>query len=525
MTISLGVQAAFAAVILVTLAYYVPQWRQLSRRRHLPPGPRPFPVLGNILQMALEFPEKRFAQWGKKYGDMIFLRMFNTPVLVINSAAAARDLLDKRSAIYSDRPHSVMMTDLLGWEHDFSLMSYNEEFRKHRRWMQKPFFSRSCLAAFADMQRRDVIALLVGLLNDPEDFGTHIYRYFASFMLQYLYGHTLTSPDDEYYHVVEKAVEETMNFSTPGTLPVDLIPSLRYLPAWFPGAGFKQNAVWIKKTVRDAAQRTYDLAESMLTEDGIEASVISSLIKESSSKGTLDSEKPEIMMFGLALYADTTQTVLMVFLLAMVLYPDVYAKAQEEIDRVIGGARLPTFTDRDALPYLDCILKETYRYVLLFWASPTCCHRTHPTGVSHVLREDDEYRGCWIPKGTMVMPNLWSTFMLHDANVYPDPETFCPDRFNGLYESQEDPRNIVFGFGRRICPGRRFAEIGIWQAMANIVATFDLGKARDAMDNEITPPGTFSSGFINHPHKFKCTMTPRSKKAIELITNGKSTQT
>ncbi|KAH9925583.1 uncharacterized protein B0H18DRAFT_1119421 [Fomitopsis serialis] len=98
-------------------------------------------------------------------------------------------------------------------------------------------------------------------------------------------------------------------------------------------------------------------------------------------------------------------------------------------------------------------------------------------------------------------------------------------QMNGLYENQEDPRNIVFGFGRRICPGRRFADIGIWQAMANIVATFDLGKARDAMGNEITPPGTFSSGLVNHPHKFKCTIRPRSKQAVELITNGKSTQT
>ncbi|KAH9925581.1 cytochrome P450, partial [Fomitopsis serialis] len=136
----------------------------------LPPGPRPFPILGNIPQMTLKFPEKRFAQWRKKYGDIIFLRMFNTPVLVINSAAAARDLLDKRSAIYSDRPYSVMMIDLLGWEHDFVLTPYNEEFRKHRRWMHKPFFSKSCLAAVADMQRREAIALLMGLLNDPEDF-------------------------------------------------------------------------------------------------------------------------------------------------------------------------------------------------------------------------------------------------------------------------------------------------------------------------------------------------------------------
>lgn len=56
-----------------------------------------------------------------------------------------------------------------------------------------------------------------------------------------------------------------------------------------------------------------------------------------------------------------TAAVLTSFVLAMTLHPDVQRKAQDEIDRVVGPDRLPTFEDRDSLPYLDCVLKETLR--------------------------------------------------------------------------------------------------------------------------------------------------------------------
>jgi cytochrome P450 len=58
--------------------------------------------------------------------------------------------------------------------------------------------------------------------------------------------------------------------------------------------------------------------------------------------------------------------------------------------------------------------------------------------------------------------------MCHDPRVYNDPEVFNPDRFMG--ESPEpDPRNIVFGFGRRICPGKLLAEASLRIAFAMLL--------------------------------------------------------
>jgi len=80
----------------------------------------------------------------------------------------------------------------------------------------------------------------------------------------------------------------------------------------------------------------------------------------------------------------------------MVLHPDIQKKAQNELDRVVGRNRLPTYSDRGGLPYLEAIVRETFR-----------CALVTPLGISHYSMEDDEYNGCFIPKGTVVISNIW----------------------------------------------------------------------------------------------------------------------
>lgn len=72
----------------------------------------------------------------------------------------------------------------------------------------------------------------------------------------------------------------------------------------------------------------------------------------------------------------------------MTAHPEIFAKAQGEVDRVVGTDRLPTFEDRPELPYLECILREVYRW-----------NPASTTGVSHRLIQDDEYNGYHIPAG------------------------------------------------------------------------------------------------------------------------------
>ena len=127
------------------------------------------------------------------------------------------------------------------------------------------------------------------------------------------------------------------------------------------------------------------------------------------------------------------------FFLAMVLHPAVAKKAQEELDRVVGKDRLPDFSDKDNLPYINAVVKELFR-----WNPPL------PFGVPNRVIQDDVYRGYFIPAGTSVIQNIWAIF--RDQNVYPGPEAFNPDRFlkgGEIDPLVPNPEDRVFGSGRR----------------------------------------------------------------------------
>jgi len=204
--------------------------------------------------------------------------------------------------------------------------------------------------------------------------------------------------------------------------------------------------------------------------------------------------------------ADTTTSAIHTFFLAMICFPEVQVKAQEELDRVVNG-RLPDFSDMPDLPYLSALVKEAIRWQPVF-----------PYGVPHNSTEDDVYEGYHIPKGSIVFPNVWA--MLHNEDDYPDPFAFKPERFikdGQLDPNIRDPTMIAFGFGRRICPGSHIAISTIWIAAASILATFNLSKSVDKDGKVIEPSCEYLSAIISHPLPFECTIKPRSNVAEGLI--------
>jgi len=123
----------------------------------------------------------------------------------------------------------------------------------------------------------------------------------------------------------------------------------------------------------------------------------------------------------------------------MVLYPKVLKKAQAELDRVVGHGRLPDYSDREDLPYIEAIMKEVLR-----WNPPL------PIAIPTRVTQDDVYRGYFIPEGATIVQNVWA--VTRDEKLFPDPETFNPDRY--LKDGKIDPtvfspEERVFGGGRR----------------------------------------------------------------------------
>jgi cytochrome P450 len=175
----------------------------------------------------------------------------------------------------------------------------------------------------------------------------------------------------------------------------------------------------------------------------------------------------------------------------MTRHPDVQAKAREEMDCVVGRGRLPTLADRDKLPYLNAVISEVLR------CCPVVPLMYRWAGI------DDMHENYFIPKNTCIMLNSWwvtqmislllclylslaARFVSRDPRNYVSPETFDPNRF--LKESPElDPRNYVFGFGMRACPGRYFAMNILYSFCALAIATLDVSRAKSQNGHEIVP--------------------------------------
>ncbi|KAL7278452.1 LOW QUALITY PROTEIN: hypothetical protein ACG7TL_007450 [Trametes sanguinea] len=443
--------------------------------KKLPPGPGGLSLLGSVHKMPLKYQEKQFFEGSsmrtpldvrslrspaRLAGDVIYLKLFRTPTIVLNSLQAATDVLTNRSAKHSDRPRMVLLAELMNQACSLPAMPYGERFRKHRRWMHEAVGTKERLDAYRSIQQREVRNLLKNLLSSPERFIQHCHLYVAAIMLEIAYGKRVNSLDDELVAVADRAISGINEAGTPGAMIVDFFPSLKSVPSWLPGAGFKARALTVGKYVQAWKDTGYDIVKAAMDRGDPMPCATSTLLEEVGAAPTPE-EAEDIKGLACSVYGGETWLIfgqtrgaLIVFMLAMTRNPDVLRKAQEEIDSVVGHDRLPDFSDRGSLPYLDAMLEELYRAIT------------------------------------------------RDTVAYPDPEQFRPERFlhnagKGGTDTDNIPRpsSYVFGFGRRICPGQALADPTLWLAMAQTIAAFDIRRPLDAEGNEVMPPAAFKSGF------------------------------
>jgi cytochrome P450 len=263
--------------------------------------------------------------------------------------------------------------------------------------------------------------------------------------------------------------------------------TVQYIPDWFPGAKFKQLAKEWKAINDDLLSKPYNEVKAQMEAGTHRGSVTSRLLTIRDDEPLTAEEENRIMWVLAGIYsggADTTVSALTTFVLAMVLYPEAQRKAQEEIDRVIGTDRLPLMRDRPRLPYVEALFKEVLRW-----------HPIAPLGVPHRLTKEDIWNGYTLPAGSTIITNIWAM-----GQTESDSTLFRPERH--LYktassEGYNDPLDFVFGFGRRICPGKDLADAGVWLGVAGLLAGFKFSKKPNGKGGFITPKEEYLPGIIS----------------------------
>ncbi|KAF9805828.1 hypothetical protein IEO21_08930 [Rhodonia placenta] len=503
-----------AAAILVTFILFLYSFGKTLSYPNLPlpPGPRALPIIGNAHQLFSAPAQEAFAHLAQKWGDIVYLRIFKTSMIVVSSAHIARELTEMNSGNTSDRPRFVLFRELMDMTNDVVLMPYGDKWRRHRRWLLDVIQNTKDIIDVSTMQQIQTARLLKGFVGSPDTFLTHIKLWSAAMMMKLAYGFDVTTLKDEYIELIEEALKATTGSAGPASTLVDLFPPLRHIPEWVPGAGFKRRALAMKEIRRRMQASPYRRVKQAMRSGSVPPSVTSRLL-QSASEELDEATEWDIQGIATVLYTESEST-LTAFIQAMVMFPEVYAKAQQEIDEVIGRDRLPEFADRESLPYLECVLKELYR-----WSCPA------PLGVPHRLIGDCQYNQFRLPGGSTLMFDLWA--MTRDTATYPRPEDFLPERFQSGPENEEppeDPRGIVFGFGRRICPGRHLVDNSLWLAIVTITATLSISRAVDADGKEIMPVLAFPSSAVRHYEDFQCVIRPRSQAIVDIVMQMDSEQ-
>ncbi|KAF7976129.1 hypothetical protein HWV62_7419 [Athelia sp. TMB] len=315
---------------------------------------------------------------------------------------------------------------------------YGDQSKRQRKYMQQALGPAS-IREYQPLITVETASFLDRLLDDPEDYINLIRRYAGSLMLFVTYGHRVTSADDAFLSMATTCISLLSNqIASPGSIwAVDIVPALRHLPSWLPGMSWKRHAKVWKAQIEELVDAPFEFAQGLIRKGIAMPSFCQTLLADGGKSLTLQ-QLFDIKWTANSMYAgsiDTATTLVQHFIHAMITHPDVLACAQAEIDAVVGRDRLPSFADRAALPYIECVMSECLR-----WAAPV------PVGLPHQLTQDDVYNGMLIPKGALVFGNI--------CTLYPDPDVFSPERFMnpGLdpdLARRKDPRQYVYGFGRR----------------------------------------------------------------------------
>jgi len=439
----------------------------------------------------------------KQYGDLVYLNVMGSGILVLHSQKAVAELLVKRSTNTSDRPR-LTMANLSGWGLTLALTQYNDRFKAIRRLAAQVLNLRG-VAIYMPVLEEKTIELARRMLGDPAQFSEHPRWTAGAIIMAITYGYDVKEENDPWLRGAAQALNNFAQSSAPGWL-VDIFPPLQYLPSWFPLASFKrQAAAWRENTMGVTTEPFYFVKQEMSR--GVARDSFTRRLLEAETGGSVGPNDEELIKWTSASIftgaADTTVSATLSFFLAMTRKPEIQKRAQDEIDRVTKGARLPNYADRPNLPYLNALLLEVYRW------NPVV-----PLAIPHVTSEEDVYNGFRIPKGTIIFGNSWH--ILRDASLYSDPLEFRPERFLGP-TPEDDPKSFAFGYGRRECPGRHFADASLFLTLVTTLAVFTITPVVDDQGKELTPPVEYTDGLISHPMPFKCNILPRSPAHASLL--------
>ncbi|KAB0382330.1 hypothetical protein FD755_004247 [Muntiacus reevesi] len=482
-------------LLLLVVTLVLPETRA---RGHLPPGPTPLPLLGNLLQLRPGALYLGLLRLSKKYGPVftVYLGPWRRVVVLVGHEAV-QEALGGQAEEFSGRG---MVATL-----DGTFDSHGVFFSNGERWRQLRKFTTLALRDLGVGKRegeeliqaeaRCLVEALQGTKGRPFDPSLLLAQASCNIVCSLVFNLRLPYDNEEFQAVVRAAGGIAVGVSSPWGQTYEMFS--RFLQC-LPGPHTQllghlgTVAAFATQQVR---QHEGSLGASGPARDLVDAFLLK-MAKEKQDPNTEFTDENLLMTVVYLLFAGTVtvSTTIRYTLLLLLKYPQVQERVQEELMRELGASQGPSLGDRARLPYTDAVLHEAQRLLALV-----------PMGIPRALTKTTRFRGYTLPQGTEVFPLLGS--ILHDPAVFEKPEEFNPGRFldaDGKFKKHE--AFLPFSLGKRVCLGEGLARTELFLLFTAILQAFSLEGP--------CPPGTLSlqtaiSGLFNIPQTFQLQFRPR----------------
>lgn len=459
----------------------------LRRRRGiskipLPPGPKGQPVLGNLLQLGPK-PHETIYSLSKSYGPLVSLRFGSVDMITVNSAAAAARIL-RNDANFSSRPSSTSVKYIAYNHQDLIFAHYGARWRMLRKICALQLFAPKAMEDLVPV-RADEVGRFVRKLADcgrkgeMANLSDEISACATNALSRVVVGRRVFDEGEETKEFKEM-VAEMMNLSAAFNIN-DFVPGFGWLD--LQGLVAKMKKLhrkfdeFLDKVIAEHRERLMEKEKAAAGGGGVAGrgrhNDLLSLLLEAKQDGNgegvalTDGDIKPLLQNMFAAGTDTSSNTVEFAVAELIRHPDILARAQQELDEVVGRSRLVNESDLPNLPFLYAIIKETFRH-----------HPAAPLSLPRSVDKDCEVDGYLIPKGATLLINIWA--IGRDPIAWPDdPLAFRPDRFlpGGRHEGVDVKGNdfelIPFGGGRRICAGMNLGLRMVQLLTATLVQAFE----------------------------------------------------
>ncbi|XP_068191943.1 cytochrome P450 2K1-like [Antennarius striatus] len=472
------------AVVLLLVLYVVSSNYISQKGVKEPPGPRPLPLLGNLLQLDLKRPYKTLFELSKTYGSVFTVYLGPNKVVVLAGSKTVKEALVNNAEEFGDRDIAPIFQDIT--QGHGILFTNGETWREMRRFALTTLRDFGMGKRMAEDKILEECCHLIQMFDDhkgkPFETALPVNYATSNIISSIVYGSRFEYNDQLFIEMVKKANE---NIRLVGSAQIQLYNMFPRLFCWIKN---RQLVLKNREVFISNSKHLITTLKETLNPELCRGFVDCFLIRKQKDEGSCEMEtqynEKNLLysvsnLFGAG--TDTTAATLRWGLLFMAKYPHIQDQVQEELSRVLGDRQL-CVEDRKNMPYTDAVIHETQRLANIV-----------PMALPHKTTRDVTFQGYYIKEGTTVLPLL--TSVLYDESEWESPNTFNPSHFldkEGKFTKRD--AFMPFSGGRRVCLGEGLAKMELFLFFTSLLQRFRFtpppGVTEDELD--LTPAVGFT---------------------------------